>query len=297
MKYETYTRYDPARVALAESGFLTVWAGLGSWHDDLVLIGGLVPKYLCGDLTASRDLPRPVTLDTDLGIGLNASNGQYGSLHMDLQAQGFRLSTDDFGGPRFVKTVNDFDILVDFLAEGPPATSGTVIVDDIPANVLPGVNRALATARRVQVAGIDLFGATQHFTARVCEVGPFLSMKLRAFARRQQPKDAFDILYTLLHYDKGPHSAVAAFAEEVRLNNPACPDALRCLEHEFGSEDAPAPVKAAHFVLGQTNPGEHPDLRTRRLQIQQDMVDAGKLLRAALPAPAAGPSAAPPPPI
>ena len=124
MKYETYTRYDPARVALAESGFLTVWAGLGSWHDDLVLIGGLVPKYLCGDLTASRDLPRPVTLDTDLGIGLNASNGQYGSLHMDLQAQGFRLSTDDFGGPRFVKTVNDFDILVDFLAEGPPCHLG-----------------------------------------------------------------------------------------------------------------------------------------------------------------------------
>ena len=128
----------------------------------------------------------------------------------------------------------------------------------------------------------DLFGATQNLTIKVCEVGPFLAMKLRAFARRQQPKDAFDLLYTLRHYDKGTEAAIAAFAEEVRLNNPACPDAVRCLEQEFASENAPAPVKAAHFVLGQVTPGENKDLRTRRLQIQQDMVDAGRMLRAAV---------------
>ena len=45
MKYETYSEYDPAHSALAESAFLTVWAGLGQWHDSLVLIGGMVPKY------------------------------------------------------------------------------------------------------------------------------------------------------------------------------------------------------------------------------------------------------------
>jgi hypothetical protein len=29
MKYETYNEYNPHQSALAESAFLTVWAGLG----------------------------------------------------------------------------------------------------------------------------------------------------------------------------------------------------------------------------------------------------------------------------
>ncbi len=65
--------------------------------------------------------------------------------------------------------------------------------------------------------------------------GPTVENVLWIFehARRQQPKDAFDIVYTLLFYDKGTNAAVAAFAEEVRLNNPACPDAIQCLEQDL----------------------------------------------------------------
>ena len=284
MKYETYSQYDPVRVATAESAFLTVWAGLGSWHSDLVLVGGLVPKYLCGDLSSQRILPRPVTLDADLGIALGASLGQYGSLQMDLQAQGFRLSKDEFGGPRFVKTVGDFTIPVDFLTESPLAMRGTVMVDDVLANILPGINRALASARNVTVKGVDLQGAQQELIVRVCEVGPFLAMKLRAFARRQAPKDAFDILYTLLHYDRGTNAALAGFGEEARVGNPACADAVACLGQHFRDEQASAPIRAANFVLGQTVPGESEDVRFRRRQIQQDMVDAGRLLQKAIPA-------------
>ena len=65
MKYETYSQYNPLGVAHAESAFLSVWAGLGSWHSDLVLVGGLVPKYLCGDQASPRTLPRPADADTD----------------------------------------------------------------------------------------------------------------------------------------------------------------------------------------------------------------------------------------
>ncbi len=284
MKYETYSEYNPVGVASAESAFLTVWAALGSWHSDLVLVGGLVPKYLCGDLSSARALPRPVTLDADLGIALGASLGQYGSLQMDLQAQGFRFSKDEFGGPRFVKKVGGFTIPVDFLTERPPATQGTAVVDDVPANILPGINRALASARTVNVTGMDLSGATQKLNIRVCEVGPFLAMKLRAFARRQAPKDVFDILYTLLHYDRGTNAAVAAFGEEVRAGNPACADAVACLNQHFRDEQSSAPVRAASFVLGQFVAGESADIRFRRLQVQQDMVDAGRLLQKAIPA-------------
>lgn len=282
MKYETHSQYNPVGVATAESAFLTVWAGLGSWHSDLVLVGGLVPKYLCGDLSAPRALPRPVTLDADLGIAIGASLGQYGSLQMDLQAQGFHLSKNEFGGPRFVRQIGDFTVPVDFLTERSTATHGAVVVDDVPANILPGINRALESARSILVHGLDLQGARQELTIRVCEAGPFLAMKLRAFSRRQAPKDAFDLLYTLLHYDRGTQAAVNAFGEEVRAGNPACADAVACLKQHFQDEQSSAPVRAANFVLGQPVPGESGDLLFQRRQLQQDMVDAGRLLRTAL---------------
>lgn len=282
VKYETCSQYDSSGVAFAESAFLSVWAGLGSWHEDLVLVGGLVPKYLCGDLSAHRSLPRPVTLGADLGIALGASLGQYGSLRMDLQAQGFRLSEDEFGNPRFVKNVGDFVIPVDFLTEHPPETQGSVMVDDAPANIMPGIKRALATARRLVVQGVDLQGARQSLAARVCDAGPFLAMKPRAFARRQAPKDAFDIIYTLLHYDRGTEAALAGFGEEVRVGNPACLDAVACVAQHFGDEQASAPVRAASFVLGHPGSGESDDMRLLRRQIQQEVVNAGRLLRTAI---------------
>lgn len=195
MKYETHNEYSPQTVAFSEAALLTLCSILEPWQDDLVLVGGLVPRYICGDVASPRDLPRPVTMDADFGIALGASAG--GML-------------------------------------------------------------------------------------RVCEAGPFLAMKLRAFAWRQAPKDAFDILYTLRHYDRGTNHAVTAFGEEVRAGNPACADAVACLNQYFHDEQSSAPVRSASFVLGQGVPGESEDIRFRRLQIQQDMVDAGHLLQKAL---------------
>jgi hypothetical protein len=123
MKFETYNEYDPRGIALAESAFISVWASLGSFHEDLVLVGGLVPKYLCGDKTTTANLPLPATLDVDIGIALAASAGQYGSISMDLAGQGFRMSGTYSG--RFEKIVEGFSIYIDFLVEQPGASEGT----------------------------------------------------------------------------------------------------------------------------------------------------------------------------
>ena len=280
MKYDTYSEYDPRHAALAESAFLTLWSALGAWHSDLVLVGGLVPKYLCRDLTQQSSLPLPATLDVDLGIALAADSGQYGNLRWALEVQGFKASVKHPN--RLEKTIGAYPVYVDFLVERTPHTSGSAEVEGVVASIIPGVNRALATARTIEVTGIDLYEAEQKLTARVCEAGPFLALKLRAFCDRQQPKDAFDILYTLRHYDGGTIAAAAAFAEEVRVGNPACPDALRSLKEHFIHESSPGPVKASHFLFGQASPSESEDLRVRRVVLRQDMVDAAaQLLKAA----------------
>jgi hypothetical protein len=282
MKLGAYADYDSRKVALAESALLTIWPNLDPWYEDLVLVGGLVPRYICGDTSTPRSLPRPVTLDADIGIALAASAGGMSSLQFALLEKDFHKATSSEGLIRYEKKVGDYSVPVDFLTDAPPHTQGSATVADIVASVLPGINRALATARTVKVSGVDLAGHRQTVTLRVCEVGPFLALKLRAFLHREQPKDAFDILYTLLHYDRGSTAAAAAFAEEARAQNTACPDALRSLQRHFDSESALGPSKAAQFFPGPATPGEPEDIRFQRLQIQQEMVNATLLLSAAL---------------
>jgi hypothetical protein len=276
MKYDTFSEYDIRAVAQTLPAFLTVWSGLGSYHDDLVLLGGLVPQFICRHPLGSASLPRPGTLDVDLGVALGASSGQYGSLSSDLRAQGFKLSTQHQG--RFEKVVEGFTLYIDFLVEDGAQPRGTRMVDDVPASVMPGVVRSLSTARAMPVEGVDLFGAHQRLVARVCEVGPFLVLKLRALLYRQQGKDAFDLLYTLLHYDGGTDAAIAAFGQEAKMNNPAFPDAHRALTTLFGDENAPGPAKAAYFAFGPMLASDSADMRTRRLQVQQDAYLAGHAL-------------------
>lgn len=275
MKFETHIEYNPHRVAMAESALLSVWAGLGMWHDQLVLVGGHVPTYLCNHPKSEGILPRPVTLDVDLGIALGSDEGRYGSLRAELSGHGFKPHPDT--PSRFEKVVSGFTIPIDFLVEHPPHTVGAVGVEDIVAGILPGIDRALETARSVKLSGSDLSGSKQSVTVRVCEVGPFLALKLRAFRWRQQPKDAFDILYTLKHYDKGTAAAIKGFGEEVSLNNPACTDALISLEADFAQDDSPGPVKAALFALGDTF-GESAEKKERRLLIRQEMRQAARHL-------------------
>jgi len=284
MKLGAYTEYDSQKVGLAECALFTIWPNLEAWHDDLVLVGGLVPRYICGDVSSARLLPRPVTLDADMGIALGASAGGMSSLQFALLEKGFHKTTSPEGLIRYEKRIGDYSVPVDFLTESPPHTHGTAVVDDIVASVLPGIDRALKTARTVTVTGKDLADNPQIATVRVCEVGPFLAMKLRAFIQREEGKDAFDILYTLLHYDRGTAAAVAAFVEETRAGNAACPDALRCLEKHFQSEASLAPTKAARFFPGPATPNEPKDMHFQRLQIQQEMVNAAGLLKAALAA-------------
>lgn len=280
MKFDSYSAYDPRVTSQSLPTFLTVWPGLSRYHKDLVLIGGLVPLCICQHPNEGDILPRPVTMDVDFGIALGASSGLYGSIASDLSGKGFRLK--DPSKARYVKNSQGHDLFIDFLVESTRETLGTMMVDDIIASGLPGIQRALDTARQVTLEGLDLFGGLQRTTARVSEVGPFLALKLRAFGSRQQGKDAFDILYTLKHYDGGFKAALEGFATEVDAGNPACPDALKTLRDNFASEQAPGPTRAAHFLLGAPSPSDSEDSRLHRTLLKQEMVDvASALLKAA----------------
>ena len=116
---------------------LTAWASLSRYHDHLVLVGGLAVKYLTKP--GAGLLPGPVTMDVDLGVTLAIEGGQYGTIADDLTGQGFRREDG-----RYVRQFEAMKVFIDFLTEHPKATTGTVIVDGVPAGVFPGVSLVIA---------------------------------------------------------------------------------------------------------------------------------------------------------
>ena len=253
MKHATYDDYHLDDTARTESALLSVWPRLGDFHEDLVLVGGLVPRYICR--SREEDIWQPHTLDVDLGIALAAGGTMYAPLSHRLTSEGFELK-----GGRFQKITKSATLYVDFLTERSSDTAPiSVQVDDVPANAFFGIDRALCTYRKVLIQGKDLNGGNVRETVKVCEIGPFLCLKLQAYDRRAEPKDLFDVIYSVLNYDGGVAAAVEAFQAEQAAKNLAYPIAQCVLEERFRDEQEKGPQAYATFCLGEFDPGAGTD--------------------------------------
>lgn len=169
-------------------------------------------------------------------------------------------------------------VFIDFLTEHPTAYEGTAIVDGVPAGVFPGIGRALATKRKVSIEGHDLFGVRQRVQVPVSGIGPLLVLKLNAFAGRQQPKDAYDVLLLVSRYVDGFDAAVAGFRVEATAANPGYARAVATLRQHFTEAGQSGPLRCAAFAFGHQPPGA--EERDRQRQIIQQMVTVGRTLLA-----------------
>ena len=271
-KFSSFAEYPPRSLAGAEAALLTAWTSLERFHDDLVLVGGLAVKYLTRQGTGL--LPGPVTIDVDLGVTLATEGGQYGSIADDLTGQGFKR--DDKG--RYVRQFETMPVFIDFLTEHPTATTGTAMVDGVPAGVFPGVVRALATRRKIPVEGKDLFGAVQQAVVAVAGIGALLVLKLNAFAGRQYPKDAYDVLLGVSRFIEGPDAAITAFQAEAAAGNRGYASAVETLQNHFCEAGQSGPLRCAAFALDGQSGIDDREMRQR--QIVEQMVTIGLALAA-----------------
>ena len=264
-KFGTFQQYPKESLHASEAALLTAWRTLERYHDDLVLVGGLGVHYLTRhDLPG---LPGAVTMDVDFGITLGASGGQYGTIKSDLEGLDFV-----YEGNRFVRKFGNLNLYLDFLTEDSPSVAGGRVVDDVMASIVPGVNRALACRRMVEVAGRDLYGVEQHCQIGVADIGPLLVLKLNSFGGpigRRLPKDAYDILLAVTGFIDGTEAAVKAFHAEGEAKNSGYASALATLRADFSETTQDGPVRAAEFLRGMAED---------RDRIRQDVVTAGRLL-------------------
>jgi len=211
-------------------------------------------------------------MDVDFGVTLAAEGGQYGSLADDLTGQGF--TCDEKG--RYVQQFEMLPVFIDFVTEHPTATTGTALVDGVPANLFPGVARALSTRRKVTVAGKDLFGVWQQSTVPVSGIGALLVLKLNAFAGRQQAKDAYDVLLGVSQFVEGTDAAINDFQAEANADNHGYARAIATLRRHFFEPNHSGPLRCAAFALeGQTGIDDR-EMRQRR--IIEQLVTIGRAL-------------------
>ena len=268
MKPFHYTDYGPDDVQRAESALLTVWAALGDLTEDVVLIGGLVPRYIC------RPTQRlaAVTMDVDFGVTLEFSSGQYDTTKTRLLNHGFEWKEN-----RFVRQIGDSELFVDFLAPRKQSNSPTaVMVDDVVASTVPGLDRALSVHRVVSISGHALNGAAVTEKVNVCEVGPFICLKLQAYAGRAMGKDVFDFVRAVRDYDGGSATARDLFHAENNFN-PAYATAIRMLTERFAGPESKGPVDYAEFCAGTEPPTPGSDAFFRQQRVN-DALDAARFI-------------------
>ena len=274
MKHPNHASYGPNDTTRSEAALLTVWARLADFHEDLVLVGGLVPRYLCRPSTSGF---APNTLDVDFAIALAAGGGMYEPLPDRLRHEGFAVEQG-----RFRKEVAGASLFIGFLTERPtPEAPATAVVDDFAASAFFGVDRALRVFRQVTITGRDLHGAEVRETVNVCEIGPFLCLKLQAYAQRAESKDVFDVIHAVQHYDEGATAAVRAFAAEHGANL-AFPISRQMLGERFADERAKGPVDYTRFCLGETPSASSEEQRFHRAALANDAVTVAQALLASV---------------
>ncbi len=261
--YEDYSAEDTAR---SESALLTVWAVLHDVTEDLVLIGGLVPRYICRPAPATL---QPVTMDVDLGVSLAMSSGMYETTKTRLARAGF-----EWADKRFVKVIGKTNLFLDFLTDKPGKDApDSAMVDDVPVSAVFGIDRALEVYREVDIAGKDLYGAEVKERVKVCEVGPFLCLKLQAYHNRAQSKDVFDFVRAVRDYYGGTDAAVAAFRAEAG-HNLAFDCAMQTLKDRFEEATFKGPVQYADFCAGSLMAASAADTEFLQAQYANEAVDA-----------------------
>lgn len=248
MKFETYDKYLAADTNLPPQALLTAWECLAPFREELVLVGGLAVRYLTNPPAAGQ--PGAVTLDVDFGVSLGVGGEMGPTIKQVLREQEFRWDSEL---KRFSRSFPNLKLHIDLLTDDGKSDKGTVMVDDgLVVSVLPGVDRALACVREVEVTGLTLRGETRTELIKVAEVGPMLALKLNAFGGpdgRRAGKDVHDILHLATRYLDGQPAAVAAFKAEQATGNRAMRHALVCLQTCFAHEDAEGPMACAAFRL------------------------------------------------
>lgn len=268
MKRAHHSEYDEETTARCERALVTILGNVGLWRERIYLAGGLVPRYLTGELPEGA-APHVGTTDVDLVIGLAIEAeppDTYWTLATNLERAGFRQVEPSF---RWRREVEGVPVIVELLGESDDAdpgrsfrpkgenTGSKLALLNIPGATLAARDFVVVEVERERLDG----GGLSRVDVRVANVVPYVVLKIQAFQDRHENKDAYDLVFTLLFYPGGPAAAGEAAARSPIADDRQVIAGLGLLDDRFAAPDLDAPAAYATFVA---DPGDADELARRR---------------------------------
>lgn len=255
MSREHHTDYDGETTARCERVLVTLLGDLGPWRERIYLAGGLAPRYLVGQLPEGARA-HVGTTDVDLVIGLalgDETPETYRTLQNNLEKSGFERKEPSF---RWDRDVEGVTVVVEFLCETDEVEPGRIFrpKGEFTGSKLGAFNvrgahlvRDDFIEREIEGERLDGRGRSK-VTVRVANLLPYTVLKILAFQDRHENKDAYDLMFTLLHAEGGPREAGEAAKASAVADRAQVGEALTLLEERFEDADQDGPNAYAAFL-------------------------------------------------
>lgn len=248
-KPPTAAFYSPVDLERVRGACLTLATYLGSFLDDLVVVGGLTPSLLI-DAERARE-PHAGTQDLDLGLSLAIlEEHRYVALIHHLRSAAFEPDVTAAGTRANHRWRHrEEHVTVDFLIPSRSSADARVrvIAEDLSAVVASALPLAFRDRRKIQLTGRTLRGETATRALWVCGPGAFVVLKALAFRGRGENKDAYDLLYVLENFG-AEYLIEVADALRPLMDDPTVGEALAVLRADFTRPSQAGPKRAAEFL-------------------------------------------------
>jgi len=160
-------------------------------------------------------------------------------------------------------------VLVEFLCETDKVEPGHIFR---PTGESVGSRLGAFNVRGAQLARHDYIerdiegerldgGGQSRVTLRVANVLPYTVLKIFAFQDRHENKDAYDLVFTLLHREGGPHATGRSAASSAVAQHSQAQEALTLLGERFSDVHQDGPSAYASFLAAPGNDEEMARLR------------------------------------
>jgi len=163
------------------------------------------------------------------------------------------------------------NVHVEFLCETDAVDPGRIFR---PKGAFTGSKVAAFNVRGAQLAPLDFIerdiegerldgGVRSRVAVRIANLLPYVVLKVLAFQDRHENKDAYDLVFTLLHYGAGPREAGVAASVSPVSEHPQVRAALALMKERFCDTAQDGPCSYAAFLAV---PGD--DAESARLRMQ-----------------------------
>ena len=244
--------YDDRTTSAVRSVLVEIGQILGSFEGKFAVIGGAVPWLLL----SQAEMAHVGTADVDLALDVEAlGDGEYARIVELLTRRGYRQSPDlrRFQLARTVKTRDGgppVEVIVDFLMprDAVIARNNPPLVDNFAVQRADGAKLALSFFQMVPIDADMPDGGRNSVSIAVASIPSLLAMKGYAIAKRDKPKDAYDIYYCARNYPGGVEGLISDTKPFLKVD--AAATGYRHIASKFRTDNDYGPTRVREFVEG-----------------------------------------------